>query len=47
MRLPGGVHERTGERAALVLAGERFYRARQVADAIALSGVTGAGSFKE
>ncbi len=36
MRLPGGVHEKTGARAALVLAGERFYRARQVADAVAL-----------
>jgi len=38
MRLPGGFHEETGARAALVLAGERFYRARQVADALALCG---------
>ena len=37
MRLPGGVHEKSGARAALVLAGERYYRARQVADAIGLS----------
>jgi hypothetical protein len=36
MCLPGGVHEKTGVRAALVLAGERYYRARQVADALAL-----------
>ena len=44
MRLPGGVHEKTGERAALVLAGERFYRARQIADAIALSSEKCGGS---
>ena len=37
MRLPGGVHERTGARASLVLAGERYYRAGQVARAITVS----------
>ncbi len=47
MRLPGGVHEKTGERAALVLAGERYYRARQVADAIALSREENEGHFEE
>ena len=46
MPLPGGVHERTGERAALVLAGERYYRARQVADAIACSGEKNEGCFQ-
>ena len=37
MRLPGGVHERTGARASLVLAGDRYYRAGQVARAITVS----------
>jgi len=37
MRLPGGVHEETGIPAALMFAGERYYRAKQVTDAITLS----------
>ncbi len=37
MRLPGGVHEETGVPAALMFAGERYCRAKQVADAITLT----------
>lgn len=38
--------QRTGERTALVLAGERYYRAGQVADAKALSAEGVEGCFE-